>query len=99
MKKASYLCKFLFVWFSLMAISTRVDGLVCRAGSPNVAFALNRTVWRKRFLEFRRNHTSMFRTVAIALVAMATFDLHCLDGKYVHTVEGFALSLTHFMVG
>jgi 2-keto-3-deoxy-L-rhamnonate aldolase RhmA len=26
----------------------------------------------------------MFRVVAIALVAMAAFDLVCLDGKHVH---------------
>jgi hypothetical protein len=41
----------------------------------------------------------MFRSVAIALVAMAAFDLYFLDGKYVHTVEAIARSLVHWIIG
>jgi hypothetical protein len=41
----------------------------------------------------------MFRIVAIALVAMAAFDLYYHDGRFVHAVEGMVLSLSHFIVG
>jgi hypothetical protein len=41
----------------------------------------------------------MFRIVAIALVAMAAFDLYYLDGKHVHAIEAMALSLVHHVVG
>jgi len=35
------------------------------------------------------------RIVAIALVAVAAFDLFFLDGKYVHVVKAVTLSLLH----
>jgi hypothetical protein len=41
----------------------------------------------------------MFRVVAIALVAVAAFDLYFLDGKHVHAVGKIALSLVHQLVG
>ena len=41
----------------------------------------------------------MFRVVAIGLVALATFDIYFLDGKYIHTVEALARSLAHFLIG
>ena len=40
----------------------------------------------------------MFRVVAIALVALATFDLYFLDGSHIHAVKAMALSLLqHFI--
>jgi hypothetical protein len=41
----------------------------------------------------------MFRVVAIALVAMAAFDLYFLDGRHVHAVGRIALSLVRHLVG
>jgi hypothetical protein len=41
----------------------------------------------------------MFRVVAIALVAMAAFDLYFLGGRHVHAVGRIALSLVHHLVG
>jgi hypothetical protein len=35
----------------------------------------------------------MFRVVAICLVAMAAFDLTCLNGAYVHAVVEIARAL------
>jgi hypothetical protein len=40
----------------------------------------------------------MLRIAAVALVAMATFDLFFLDGKFVRTVEAMALSQAHFII-
>jgi hypothetical protein len=38
----------------------------------------------------------MFRGVATALVAMATFDLYVLDGRYIHAFQMIGRSLLHF---
>jgi hypothetical protein len=39
----------------------------------------------------------MFRVTAIALVAMAAFDLFFLDGRYTHAVDMTVRSLMHHM--
>jgi hypothetical protein len=41
----------------------------------------------------------MFRTAAVALVALAAFDYFYLDGKYIHSVQMAVLSILHFVVG
>jgi len=41
----------------------------------------------------------MFRVVAIALVALAAYDFHFLDGKYTYAVDALARSLAHFIGG
>ena len=41
----------------------------------------------------------MFRTAAVALLALAAFDLYFLDGKSTHSVEALARSLIHFVIG
>jgi hypothetical protein len=41
----------------------------------------------------------MFRTMAIALVAMAAFDYFYLDGKYIHSVQTVTLSILHAFIG
>jgi hypothetical protein len=38
----------------------------------------------------------MFRGVATALVAMATFDLYVLDGRYINAFQIIGRSLLHF---
>jgi hypothetical protein len=40
----------------------------------------------------------MFRGVAVALVALAAFDHFFLDGRYIHSVQMMALSLSHFLI-
>jgi hypothetical protein len=40
----------------------------------------------------------MVRTVAIALVVMASFDYFFLDGKYLRALESGLLSMIHFVV-
>lgn len=41
----------------------------------------------------------MFRETAIAVVALAAFDLYCLDGRYVHAVKVVVLSLLNQLLG
>lgn len=40
--------------------------------------------------------SAMFRRVAIALVAMAAFDLFFLDGQYIHALQEIGRSILHF---
>jgi len=41
----------------------------------------------------------MFRVVAVALVALAAFDLYFLGGSHVYTAMAIARSLLHHFVG
>jgi hypothetical protein len=41
----------------------------------------------------------MIRAAAVALLALAAFDLYFLDGKYTHSVEALVRSLIYFVVG
>jgi len=41
----------------------------------------------------------MLRIVAIALAAMAAFDLYFLNGQHIHAVEAVVLSLIHSELG
>lgn len=45
------------------------------------------------------DHLAMIRVVAIALVAMATFDMAFLGGQHVYAVETITLDLLHQFVG
>ena len=51
------------------------------------------------FLIDTTDHTAMFRVVAIALVAMAAFDLLFLNGEHVYAVEAVTLYLVHSIIG
>ena len=44
-------------------------------------------------------HGRMFRIVAIAVVASATFDLYFLDGKYTNAVHATATAFLHHVFG
>jgi len=41
----------------------------------------------------------MFRSTAIALVALAAFDHIFLGGTYIHSVQLMASSILHFLAG
>jgi hypothetical protein len=49
------------------------------------------------FQSVRLHYDRMFRVTAIALVAMAAFDLFFLDGRYTHAVDMTVRSLMHHM--
>lgn len=47
----------------------------------------------------RQSATGMYRSVAIALVALAAFDRFYLGGKYMDAAGAMARSVIHFVIG
>ena len=67
-----------------------IVGLLSTRVRPNSVKSFSTSSWQ---------HLTMYRIVAIGLVALAAFDYVYQDSKYLHTVQSVASSMLHFFIG